>query len=165
MGWGIPQVRARVKDRSVWFGHRVKNERVYWTAILDFFSKFRKLGKIVTKNVVFKECFRSFFLLEFGKRNGCDGTLYGVCVYTISCKFLEEWSSFDILNVKNGHFARNFLTFLYFSDFHFSPSWISQICSRVIFLIPDEAPRLKTCITPPKPEIISKTFPWLHDLT
>ena len=40
-------------------------------------------------------------------------------MYKISSRYLETWSSFNILMVKSFHFSRCFLLFLYFLDFYF----------------------------------------------
>ena len=147
-------------NRVVW----AKNGE--WTCLINCYPGFSQILK-VGKNSKQKCCFqrRFYFFLEIWRQNRCDRTLYGVYLYKISGTFLEECSSLDILNVENGNFSRYFVIFLYFPDFHFSPIWISQIYSRAIFLIPDEMPGLKICITPPKPEIFRKASSWPHDLT
>ena len=60
-------------------------------------------------------------------------------MFKILSRYLEKWSSFYILKIKNGHFSRcSSLRFLYFSDFQILSDFGASKVFRVIFRVLDE---------------------------
>ena len=72
---------------------------------------------------------------EHLKRHMRERTLFGIYVYKITGRYLENFLSFDLRKVENGRYSRHFLGFLFCTICKFCSPWAFKKSSKFFFLV------------------------------